>query len=85
MTGPLPPVGPRREKPRMPITIQATYEAGVLKPDCPLPLRENESVQITLELDQNWVQRSIGLLPWTGDAEELRQLIAGPELDPVED
>ena len=34
----------------MPITVEAVYEAGVLKPLTPLPgLKEHERVRITLE------------------------------------
>ncbi len=33
----------------MAITIQATFENGVLKPLGTLPLREHQQVQITLE------------------------------------
>jgi predicted DNA-binding antitoxin AbrB/MazE fold protein len=33
----------------MTITIDATYEDGVLKPSQPLPLREHEIVRVTVE------------------------------------
>lgn len=33
----------------MTITIDATYEGGVLKPDQPLPLGEREKVRVTVE------------------------------------
>jgi predicted DNA-binding antitoxin AbrB/MazE fold protein len=33
----------------MTITIDATYEDGVLKPSQPLPLREHETVWVTVE------------------------------------
>ena len=33
----------------MAITIDATYENGVLKPAQPLPLSENEKVRVTVE------------------------------------
>jgi hypothetical protein len=33
----------------MAITVQATYEDGVLKPAQPLPLQEHEQVRITIE------------------------------------
>lgn len=33
----------------MTITIDATYEDGVLKPSHPLPLREHETVRLTVE------------------------------------
>ena len=65
----------------MPLTIQATYENGVLKPDRPLPLREHETVQVTIEPTANWVEQSYGLCGWKGDPEELRQLALAPEFD----
>jgi predicted DNA-binding antitoxin AbrB/MazE fold protein len=33
----------------MTITINATYENGVLKPESPLPLSEHEKVRVTVE------------------------------------
>lgn len=33
----------------MPITIEAVYEGGVLKPAGPLPLQEHERVRVTVE------------------------------------
>ena len=34
----------------MSITIDATYEDGVLKPAGPLPFKEHESLRVTLEI-----------------------------------
>jgi predicted DNA-binding antitoxin AbrB/MazE fold protein len=77
------------------ITMEATYEGGVLKPAQPLPLDEHEKVQITVRAltapDQNTdadaerlVRRSHGLLGWTGDAQTLRRLAEDPDFDPQE-
>lgn len=33
----------------MPITIEAVYQNGVLKPVQPLPLKEHERVRVTVE------------------------------------
>ena len=33
----------------MPLTIEATYENGMLRPTQPLPLKEREKVQITVQ------------------------------------
>ena len=33
----------------MPLTVEAIYEDGVLKPAQPLPLKEHEKVRITVE------------------------------------
>jgi predicted DNA-binding antitoxin AbrB/MazE fold protein len=37
----------------MALTITATYENGVLKPERPLPLQEYEQVQVTVETKTN--------------------------------
>jgi predicted DNA-binding antitoxin AbrB/MazE fold protein len=79
----------------MPLTVEATYENGVLKPAGPLPLQEHEKVRVTVqplpvptpgpadEADA-FVRRSYGLLRWTGDRETLRHLAEDPEFDPQE-
>ncbi len=36
----------------MAITVEAVYENGVLKPAQPLPLKEHEKVQVTVEQKQ---------------------------------
>lgn len=64
----------------MSITVEATYEDGVLKPERPLPLKEHERVQVSIHTPgdvQNAldaVQRGYGLVPWAGDAETLRRV-----------
>ena len=77
------------------ITVEAIYEGGVLKPARPLPLNENETVQITVhplgklvpsatDEAELAVRQSQGLLGWTGDAETLHRLAESSELDPQE-
>jgi predicted DNA-binding antitoxin AbrB/MazE fold protein len=54
----------------MPITVEAVYENGVLKPAQPLPLREQERVRLqvdTLEDAAQRVQATAGLIPCTND------------------
>ena len=68
----------------MPLTVEAIYEDGVLKPAQPLPLKEHEKVHITIEPETNWAERTAGMLPWTGDPEVLREhprhrLATGPD------
>ena len=58
----------------MTLTVVAVYENGVLKPDQPLPLREHEKVQVTIETAIDAVRRSAGLLGWTGDAETVERI-----------
>jgi predicted DNA-binding antitoxin AbrB/MazE fold protein len=63
----------------MAITIEATYENGVLKPAQPLPLREQEKVIVTLLPAVSLARQSAGMVPWTGDIETLERLIRDPE------
>jgi predicted DNA-binding antitoxin AbrB/MazE fold protein len=58
----------------MTITIEATYENGVLKPAQPLPLQDHEKVRITIEPDLTWAERTAGMLRWTGDPGVLRRI-----------
>jgi len=76
----------------MPITVEATYEDGVLKPERPLPLSEREKVRVTITSapqrpavatgeGENAVRRSYGLLGWKGDAESVERIALDPEFD----
>ncbi len=65
----------------MTITVQAMYENGVLRPLQPLPLKENEEVQITLETGRSRVDASFGLLGWKGGAETVERIA----LDPIDE
>lgn len=74
----------------MTLSIEAIYENGVLKPVTPLPLRENERVRVSIHtaadvqnaLDA--VQRSCGLIRWTGDWETLRSIAEDDEFGILE-
>lgn len=68
----------------MTITIEATYENGVLKPANPLPLAEKEKVRVTIDPELTWADRTAGMLKWTGDAESLERFAIDPEFDPQE-
>jgi predicted DNA-binding antitoxin AbrB/MazE fold protein len=74
----------------MTITVEATYENGVLKPAGPLPLQEHEKVLVSVSTPTvvqkvlQGVQRSYGLIQWTGRPEDLDYLISDPENDPLE-
>jgi predicted DNA-binding antitoxin AbrB/MazE fold protein len=65
----------------MSITVHATYENGVLRPHQPLPLRENQEVEVTVHPQTSWVDETAGILGWKGDPEELRRLALHPDLD----
>jgi len=62
-------------------TIEAVYENGVLKPIKPLPLKEQERVQITIGNSSNWVQETYGICGWKGSIEEADRFATDPELD----
>lgn len=68
----------------MAITVEATYERGVLKPKEPLPLGEREQVRVTIEPQMSWTERTAGMLRWTGEPEELERLAMDPQFDPQE-
>jgi predicted DNA-binding antitoxin AbrB/MazE fold protein len=61
----------------MAITINATYENGVLKPLGPLYLREQQQVRITIEESVDWVYRTHGVVPCSDEA-----LIEWAAMDP---
>jgi predicted DNA-binding antitoxin AbrB/MazE fold protein len=63
----------------MTLTIEAIYENGVLRPLQPLPLKEHETVRITIEPQLNWAERTAGMLQWTGDFEVLRRIVEDDE------
>jgi predicted DNA-binding antitoxin AbrB/MazE fold protein len=65
----------------MPLTIEAIYENGVLKPQQPLPLKEHERVQVTIAPKSSWVRETYGICGWTGSAEEADRFATDPELD----
>jgi predicted DNA-binding antitoxin AbrB/MazE fold protein len=65
----------------MAITVEAVYENGILKPAQPLPLKEHEQVQITVQRKSNWVQETYGIMGFQGTAEEADYFAMDPELD----
>ena len=66
----------------MPITIDAVYENGVLKPAKPLPLPEHEKVRVTIDLAASPLVRAYGIIGWTGDAETIERVALDPEFLP---
>jgi predicted DNA-binding antitoxin AbrB/MazE fold protein len=61
----------------MSITVNATYENGVLKPLQPLFLREHQQVRIIIEEPVDWVYRTRGIVPCSDHA-----LIEWAAMDP---
>jgi predicted DNA-binding antitoxin AbrB/MazE fold protein len=74
----------------MSLTVEAVYENGVLKPTQPLPLQENERVLLSIHTPIDFskaldaVQRSYGLIRWTGDVETLRRIAEDDEFGILE-
>jgi predicted DNA-binding antitoxin AbrB/MazE fold protein len=74
----------------MSLIFEATYENGVLKPHQPLPLKEQEKVLVTLDTPADVqkaldaVERSYGVLGWTGDIEALRRVAEDDEFGILE-
>jgi predicted DNA-binding antitoxin AbrB/MazE fold protein len=68
----------------MPLTIEAIYENGVLRPVGPLPPKDHERVQVTVHTASDWVAETAGMIRWTGDHQSLRHLAEDVEFDPQE-
>lgn len=71
----------------MALTVEATYENGVLKPVHPLSvIQEGARLWLTLHIaaEGDRVHKAYGLLGWTGDAESVRRVALDPEFDVLE-
>jgi predicted DNA-binding antitoxin AbrB/MazE fold protein len=68
----------------MQITVEATYENGVLKPVHPLPLKENERVRLSIDFQLTLAERTAGMLQWTGDFKVLRSVAEDDEFSILE-
>ena len=60
------------------LQIEAVYEHGTLKLPHELPLQEGQRVMITIH-PSSAVERLSGMLPWTGDPEELHRFLNDPD------
>jgi predicted DNA-binding antitoxin AbrB/MazE fold protein len=73
----------------MMITIEATYENGVLKPSQPLPLKEHEKVRISVQSDvhheRSPLLEAYGIVGFNGTVEELEYFALSPEFDGLDD
>jgi predicted DNA-binding antitoxin AbrB/MazE fold protein len=65
----------------MAIIVEAVYENGVLKPSAPLPFKEHEKVQITIQTVTSPLLAGYGLMGFTGNAEEANYFASDPDLD----
>ncbi len=61
------------------LTVEATYENGVLRPEMPLPLKEHEKVRITIHSPVDLVRATSGILGWKGDAQTVERVALDPE------
>ena len=69
----------------MTISIEATYENGVLKPAQPLPLKEHEKVRISVHTERSPLLEAYGIMGFKGTAEEADYFALDPEFDPLDD
>ena len=63
----------------MSLTVEATYENGVLKPVQALPLKEHQRVQVTVHSPAPDIVQAYRIMGWKGDAETLRRIALDPE------
>ena len=63
----------------MTITVEAVYENGVLKPSRPLPLKERQKVQVTVQTEASAIRQAYGIIGWKGDHETLQRVLAEAE------
>jgi predicted DNA-binding antitoxin AbrB/MazE fold protein len=67
------------------LTVEATYENGVLRPAEPLPLQESQKVRVTVQTQPADILSAYGIMGWQGDAETVEHFALDPELDPQEE
>jgi predicted DNA-binding antitoxin AbrB/MazE fold protein len=65
----------------MTITVEATYENGVLRLAKPLPLKEQEQVQVTIHRPGSFADQTYGIIGWSGDADTFDRLLQESETD----
>jgi predicted DNA-binding antitoxin AbrB/MazE fold protein len=62
-----------------PLQIEAVYEHGTLRLPHELPLQEGQKVTIIIRPGTGAAGRMYGMVPWTGDPEELRRFLNDPD------
>jgi predicted DNA-binding antitoxin AbrB/MazE fold protein len=68
----------------MTVTVEATYENGILKLSNPLPFKEHEKVSVTVRPAVSLARQTAGMIPWKGDAEMLERIAKDPEFGIME-
>lgn len=69
----------------MEITVDAVYENGVLTPLQPLPLPENQRVQVTVQKTYSSLCDAYGIMGFKGTAAEADYFALSSELDLLAD
>jgi predicted DNA-binding antitoxin AbrB/MazE fold protein len=69
--------------------FEAVFENGVLRPDRPLPLAENQRIRLSVDLlaqekpltesDIELINETSGMLGWTGDAATVERIAMDTE------
>ncbi len=65
----------------MRLEFEAVYENGVLKPDRPLPLKDQERVRLNVEQALSHARQSSGVVAPQGDPALVDLLAMDPEMD----
>jgi hypothetical protein len=71
----------------MALTLQATFENGTLKLPAAVPLlKDGDRVWVTLHIssEEDVVQKSYGIIGWTGDSETVQRVALDPNFDVLE-
>jgi predicted DNA-binding antitoxin AbrB/MazE fold protein len=68
----------------MTVTVEATYENGVLRLAQPVALAEGQVVRVTIRSGPSRARQTQGLVAWPGDPAALDYFALSPELDPAE-
>ena len=54
----------------MTIKTEAIYENGMLRLSAPLPFQEHQKVELVINAEPSWTERTAGILRWHGEAED---------------
>ena len=63
----------------MDLEIEAVYEHGTLKLPHTLPLAEGQKVRVIIQPQGGAAARLAGLIPWTGNRDELTSYLQDPD------
>ena len=63
----------------MGLELEATYEHGILRLSREVPLQDGQKVRIIIHPDGGAAHRLSGLIPWSGNQEELSNYLHDPD------